>query len=287
MTYRNNLENLSVKLKEADAVLIGAGGGLSTSAGFNYAGERFERFFADFENRYGFHDMSTGSFYPFKTLEEKWAFLSRVVTVNRYMNPPKPVYDRLFNLVEDKDYFVLTTNLDHCFQKAGFDKKRLFYTQGDYGLFQCSVPCHFETYDNEKEIKEMYEKQYEMKIPSELIPICPKCKRPMRLNTRTDFSFVEDKGWKESASRYESFCRKTFYKKVLFLELGVGYITPGSIKYPFIRMAVKNPHSTYVCINFGEAECPPELEDRAICINSDIGATIDSLVELKRKYADG
>ncbi len=148
---RERIAKLKEALQTADAVVIGAGAGLSTSAGFVYNGERFHAFFAE----YGFHDMYSGGFYPYPTPEERWAFWSRNIYVNRYMNPPKPVYEKLFDLVKDKDYFVLTTNVDHCFQKAGFDKKRLFYTQGDYGLWQCSEPCHQKTYDNEETVRAM------------------------------------------------------------------------------------------------------------------------------------
>ena len=181
---------LQEALKQADTILIGAGAGLSASAGFAYGGEQFHRYFADFEEKYGFHDMYSGGFYPFPTLEEHWAYWSRFIFLNRYCDPPKPVYQNLLELVKDKDYFVLTTNVDHCFQKAGFDKHRLFYTQGDYGLWQCSKPCHQETYDNEEAVRRMVAEQRDMKIPPELIPCCPKCGRPITMNLRIDDTFV-------------------------------------------------------------------------------------------------
>jgi NAD-dependent SIR2 family protein deacetylase len=212
-------------LADADAVVIGAGAGLSTSAGFTYSGERFERYFADFGRKYGFKDMYSGGFYPYTTPEEFWAYWSRYIFANRYTDAPKRVYELLFELVRARDYFVITTNVDHCFQKAGFDKKRLFYTQGDYGLFQCSVPCHEKTYDNEAVIREMYARQEDMRVPTELIPKCPVCGRPMTLNLRSDDKFVEDEGWHEAAERYSNFLR-TRRGKVLYLELGVGYNTP-------------------------------------------------------------
>ena len=158
-TYNEKIQRLGNVLEEADAVIIGAGAGLSTSAGFVYDGERFQKYFGDFKEKYGFRDMYSGGFYPYDTLEEHWAYWSRYIWINRYADAPKPVYDELLALVKDKDYFVLTTNVDHCFQKAGFDKERLFYTQGDYGLFQCSVPCHKKTYDNEEIIRKMIEAQ--------------------------------------------------------------------------------------------------------------------------------
>ena len=196
------VNRLKSALESADAIVIGAGAGLSTAAGFTYAGDRFRRFFSDFIQKYHFRDMYTGGFYPFPTPEEYWAYWSRYILINRYENPPKPVYQHLLKLVKDKDYFVITTNVDHCFQKAGFEKERLFYTQGDYGLFQCSTPCHRRTYDNEETVLKMVELQKDMRVPSELVPRCPKCGEPMAMNLRSDDTFVEDLGWNEAASRY-------------------------------------------------------------------------------------
>lgn len=271
------VEQLKQAISDADAVLVGAGAGLSTAAGFTYAGSRFERFFSDFMQKYHFRDMYTGGFYPFRTLEEKWAYWSRYILINRYENPPKPVYQRLLNLVKDKDYFVITTNVDHCFQKAGVDKARLFYTQGDYGLWQCSVPCHRRTYDNEETVLKMVELQKDMRVPSELVPRCPKCGEPMAMNLRSDDTFVEDLGWNEAASRYVNWVQSHEGQKLLLLELGVGSNTPGIIKYPFWRLTAQNPNATYVCINFGEAECPPQIEERSVCINADIADVIEAM----------
>ena len=265
------IPKLKTALDEADALVIGAGAGLSTSAGFTYDGERFRKYFADFEAKYGFHDMYSGGFYPYATPEEHWAYWSRYILINRYTDAPKPVYENLLRLVRDKDYFVITTNVDHCFQKAGFDKKRLFYTQGDYGLFQCSEPCCRETWDNEAVIRQMVAKQKDMKIPSALVPRCPHCGKPLTMNLRADGSFVEDEGWHEAAGRYANFLRTREGQKILFLELGVGYNTPVIIKYPFWQMTAKNPRATYACINRGEAFCPAEIADRAVCIDGDIG----------------
>ena len=274
--YSDEIKRLKKAIEEADAVVIGAGAGLSTSAGFIYNGERFEKYFADFGKKYGFKDMYSGGFYPYETPEEMWAYWSKFIFVNRYMDAPKPVYDQLFTLVKDKDYFVITTNVDHCFQKAGFDKKRLFYTQGDYGLFQCSEPCHEETYENEDMVRAMVEQQKDMKIPTELIPKCPKCGKPLTMNLRSDDKFVEDEGWHQAAERYENFLR-TRKGKILFLELGVGYNTPGIIKYPFWQMTAKNPDATYACVNYGEAVCPEDIRNQSICIDGDIGQVIEEL----------
>ena len=274
------MERLQTVLQDCDAVVIGAGAGLSTSAGFVYTGERFEKYFSDFAQKYGIQDMYSGGFYPFPTQEVFWAYWSRYIYINRYQDAPKPVYDDLLKLVQDKDYFVITTNVDHCFQEAGFDKMRLFYTQGDYGLFQCSEPCCQETFDNEATIRQMVEQQKNMRAPTELIPHCPHCGKPMTMNLRCDNTFVQDEGWHRAAERYENFLRTHAGQKILFLELGVGYNTPVIIKYPFWQMTAKNPNATYVCINQGQAVCPREIQQQSICINADIGSALRGLSQM-------
>ena len=273
-----SMERLKATLRDCDAVVIGAGAGLSTAAGFTYTGERFEKYFSDFAAKYGIQDMYSGGFYPFATPEEYWAYWSRYIYINRYMDAPKPAYDDLLKLVQDKDYFVITTNVDHCFQKAGFDKKRLFYTQGDYGLFQCSEPCCQETFDNESVIREMVKRQENMKVPTELLPVCPHCGKPLTMNLRSDNKFVEDEGWHRAAERYENFLRTREGQKTLFLELGVGYNTPVIIKYPFWQMTAKNPNAIYACINQGQAVCPQEIQQRSICMNADVGYIVSLAV---------
>ena len=273
------IERLRRALDSADAVVIGAGAGLSVSAGLTYDRERFETYFKDFSGKYGIRDMYAGGFYPFPSLEEYWAWWSRHIMVNRYQRAPKRVYHDLLKLVEDRDYFVLTTNVDHQFQLAGFDKKRLFYTQGDYGLWQCSEPCHQRTYDNEETVRRMFAEQKDMRVPSELIPRCPVCSKPMTMNLRTDDTFVQDEGWYQAQSRYQDFLRRHRGQHVVFLELGVGGNTPAIIKYPFWRLTAENPQSVYVCMNYGEAFCPQELQQQSICINGDIGK---SLVPLRK-----
>ena len=297
-TYSDNLKRLKQTLAEADAVVIGAGAGLSTSAGFVYSGERFKRYFSDFGRKYGFSDMYSGGFCPYRTKEEFWAYWSRYIWVNRYMDPSKPVYTQLLDLVRGKDYFVLTTNVDHCFQKAGFEKQRLFYTQGDYGLFQCSVPCHKKTYENEDAVAAMVLSQgweigpnngltvpenvtLNTTVPAELLPTCPVCGKPLTMNLRSDDRFAEDAGWHTAAKRYEDFIR-THDGKVLYLELGVGYNTPGIIKYPFWQLTAQNPDAAYACVNFGEAMCPTVLKDRSICLDGDIGDILSKLLPERR-----
>ena len=321
------LISLARTLEEAQTIVIGAGAGLSISAGFVYEGERFARYFADFGAKYGFHDMYTGGFWPYETLAEYWAYWSRYIYVNRFMDPPLAVYERLYELVRGRDYFVITTNVDHCFQKAGFDRKRLFYTQGDYGLFQCSGPCRAKTYDNKELVKEMLTAQgfafdgeenllplpdsarrrgerntasdisgvsgisgdgamssadmkngsVKMTIPLRLVPCCPVCGRPMTMNLRSDDTFVEDDGWHAAAARYQNFLRTRTGGKIVYLELGVGYNTPVIIKYPFWQLTARNADAAYVCINKGNAGCPPEIHRRSICIDADIGETLEAV----------
>ncbi len=271
------IKRLQSALRDCDAVVIGAGSGLSAAAGFTYTGKRFAAYFSDFAQQYGIRDMYAGGFYSFPTQETFWAYWSRYIFINRYQQAPKPVYEALLRQVAGKEYFVITTNVDHCFQKADFDKKRLFYTQGDYGLFQCAVPCCQETFDNEAVIRSMVERQTDMKIPTELLPVCPHCGRPMTLNLRCDDTFVEDEGWHQAAARYKAFLRMHEGQKILFGELGVGYNTPVIIKYPFWQMTAKNRQAVYACVNQGQAACPQEIEARAICMNADIAQVLQRL----------
>ena len=281
--------------------MVGAGAGLSASAGLTYSGERFERYFGDFQKKYGIPDMYSGGFFPFDSLEEYWAWWSRHIWYNRYVDPPKPVYRDLLDLVGERDYFVLTTNVDHQFQRAGFDKSRIFYTQGDYGLWQCSRPCHSRTYDNEEAVRQMLAAQGfrltgrgleppaggapDRSVPAGLVPRCPVCGAPMVPNLRADDTFVQDEGWYAAADRYEDFLRRHRAGRVLYWELGVGYNTPGIIKYPFWRMTQRDPKAVYACINREAACAPGEIRSRAICIQGDIGAALDRLRALDETEA--
>ncbi|MBR5091243.1 MAG: Sir2 silent information regulator family NAD-dependent deacetylase [Ruminiclostridium sp.] len=268
---------LKHELETAEAVVIGAGAGLSTAAGFTYSGERLQKYFGDFVQKYGFRDMYSGGFYPFDSLEEQWAYWSRYIYINRYMDVDNGTYKKLFELVKDKDYFVLTTNVDHQFQKAGFDKSRLFYTQGDYGLWQCIEPCHQKTYDNEETVRKMFEQQKDMRVPTELVPHCPVCGEPMSMNLRADYTFVEDEGWHKASLNYEYFLGEHDGQHILFLELGVGMNTPGIIKFPFWKMTRRNENAVYACINYGQAYAPGEIADRSICIDEDIKEVLKQL----------
>ena len=273
-----NIKKLFDTLQSADAIVVGAGAGLSTAAGFTYSGERFERHFADFIRQYGFTDMYTAGFYPFPTEEHYWAYWSRHIYYNRYVPAPKPVYENLLKLLKDKNYFVITTNVDHQFQKAGFDKQRLFYTQGDYGLLQCAKPCHPKTYDNEELVKRMIAEQMDMRIPSELVPRCPVCGGPMAMNLRSDETFVEDEGWHAASKRYEDFIRRHLNGKILFLDLGSGGNTPIVFKIPFIQWTMQAPNAVYATVNLGEAFTVDQIKDRSIVIDGDIGEVLERML---------
>lgn len=288
------LERLKIEIQTADAIVIGAGAGLSTSAGFTYSGERFEKYFFDFSEKYGFQNMYSGGFYPYPSKEEFWAFWARYIYINRYVDAPIPVYESLLDCVKDKDYFVITTNVDHCFQKAGFDKKRLFYTQGDYGLFQSEDPSNAKTYDNEAWVRKAVEaqgfvkdangiyqvpedRQISMSIPTELIPKCPDDGSEVTTNLRADNSFVEDEGWRRASAAYSDFLRRHEHLHVLYLELGIGSNTPVIVKYPFWQMTMANRKAVYACVNFGEAFCPKEIEQQSICVDADIYSVLNKI----------
>ena len=293
--YEEQVRKLKEKIQNAEAIVLGAGSGLSTAAGLSYSGERFQKYFFDFAKKYPIRDMYSGGFFPFESQEEFWAWWSRHIYFNRYIDAPSDVYGNLKKIVEGKDYFVLTTNVDHQFQRAGFEKERLFYTQGDYGLFQSSRPTVAKTYDNQEIVEKMLEaqgfvrdnegifqlpedKKLKMSIPTELIPICPDDGLPMAMNLRADENFVEDAGWKMAAKRYQDFLHSHRGKHALYWELGVGMNTPVIIKFPFWRYTEENPNAYYACLNLGEAGCSREISERSICLNADIGQVLRDLL---------
>lgn len=295
LSKEESIQKLKEVIADADAIVIGAGAGLSTAAGLTYSGERFQKYFFDFARRFGIRDIYSGGFYPFPDKETFWAWWARHIYYNRYIDAPKPVYSNLFKLVEGKDYFVITTNVDHQFQKAGFDKKRLFYTQGDYGLFQSVNRKIQKTYDNEEWVMQVMKAQgfvkdengvyqppangkHLMRIPTELIPKCPNDGSDMTLNLRSDDSFVEDEGWHKASAAYADFLSRHKADRVLYLEIGVGANTPVIIKYPFWQMTLQNDNATYACLNYNEAFCPVEIQIQSICINGDANEIIRKLL---------
>lgn len=276
-SYSNNIERLKREINSADAILIGAGAGMSTAAGLTYSGVRFMKYFSDFHEKYGITDIYSGGFYPFECPEEYWAWWSRHIYYNRYGVEVGKAYLDLLEIIKNKNYFVITTNVDHQFQRAGFDKSRLFYTQGDYGLWQCSVPCHKATYDNRETVEKMIAEQKNMRISAELLPYCPKCGKPMTMNLRSDNTFVEDEGWHAAAKRYENFVNTHKDGRILLIELGVGGNTPVIIKYPFLQLTAHNKNAVYACINFGEAFSLDTIEKQSICIDEDISKVLCDL----------
>ena len=273
----DTIKRIKELINESDAIVIGAGAGLSTAAGFEYGGKYFLDNFSDIYEKYGYKDMYTAGFHDFKTPEEKWGYWSRFIYLERYKEGAKPLYKTLLDIVKNKNYFVITTNVDHQFQLSGFDKNRLFYTQGDYGLFQCSTPCHNKTYDNKDIISKMIINLKDGLIPPSLIPKCPVCGKEMTTNLRSDDRFVEDEGWHKASRNYEKFLLNNKDKKILFLELGVGWNTPSIIKFPFIKMTYEYNNAFYVCINKGYNKVPIEIEDKSIIINDDISKILLSI----------
>ena len=295
LSKEESIQKLKEVIADADAIVIGAGAGLSTAAGFTYSGERFQKYFFDFAQRFGINDIYSGGFYPFPDKETFWAWWARHIYYNRYIDAPKPVYGNLLRLVKNKEYFVITTNVDHQFQKAGFDKTRLFYTQGDYGLFQSVNRNIQKTYNNEEWVIKALEAQgfvkdengvYQppangkllMRIPTELIPKCPNDGSDMTLNLRSDDSFVEGEGWHKASAAYADFLSRHKADRVLYLEIGVGANTPVIIKYPFWQMTLQNDNATYACLNYNEAFCPVEIQIQSICINGDANEIIRKLL---------
>ncbi len=274
--YWDNIAKAKEYIAHAQAIIVGAGAGLSAAAGLLYDGERFQRLFPEFIEKYKLTDMYSSAFYPYKTIEEFWAYFSKHIYYNRYEQELNDTYDSLLSMIKHKNYFVITTNVDHIFQKSSFDKERLYYMQGDYGLLQCSVPCHAETYDNKELIYAMVQQQNHCKIPSALIPYCPKCGKPMTTNLRKDNTFVQDAGWYEAANRYECFIKDNSRKNMVFLELGVGYNTPAIIKFPFLTMTYQNTHAHYICINSStdDLHCPQEIKEKSTLIHGDIAQVI-------------
>ena len=291
-----NLPRLRDAMDEADAVIVGAGAGLSTSAGFTYGGERFMRYFSDLHREFGITDMYSGGFYPYPDPESRWAFWSRNIYFNRYVGGSKPVYEELASLLEGRDYFVVTTNVDHQFQRAGIDSKRLFCTQGDYGLFQSADGRDRRTFGNEDLVMRMMESQgfvrdgegvFEIpssgvrsRVPTELVPRHPDTGEELKMNLRCDDTFAEDDEWRMASARYSDFLMRHEGSKTLYLEMGVGSNTPVIIKLPFWYRTWRSPNATYACLNYGETYCPKEIADRSICIDGDLADTVHELVML-------
>lgn len=278
--YEKKIEYAGELLKEAEAVLIGAGAGASAAAGLTYSGKRFTDNFGEFIDKYGkmnMPNMYAAGFYPFPSQEAKWGYWSKHSMVNRFLPPALPLYLQLYELVKEKDYFVLTTNVDHQFFKAGFSEECLFATQGDYGMIQCEKGCHRKIYDAEKMFRRMDEARENCLIPSSMVPKCPVCGGNMAMYLRVDQYFVEDENWHTAAERYHTFLERAMEKKTVFLELGVGFNTPGIIRFPFEKMVCEKECLSLVRLNLDEAFVPDGLHNRAIGISGDMTEAITGL----------
>lgn len=274
----NNIENIKKLIDEAEYVLIGGGAGLSSSAGIEYSGKRFEDTFKEFIEKYHFTDMYTSGFYDFKTQEEKWAYWAKHMYINDIGMKATDLYKEILELVKNKKYFVITTNVDDQFYKAGFDKDRIFATQGSYAYIQCSCACHDKIYNATDMVKKMVENIKDCKIPSELVPKCPVCGENMEVNLRKDAYFVQDDNWYRQNERYGEFLDNTKDKKVLLLELGVGFNTPGIIRHPFEQMTYNNNEWNLVRINKDNTSTFFDIEDKIIKIKDDISAVFSQKI---------
>ena len=280
MSYEEQIEQAADMVKEADAVLIGAGAGLSTAAGLNYGGKRFKNNFGEFIDKYGsmyMKDMYSAGFYPFPTEEAKWGYWSKHSYINRIEPEGLPLYKKVYEMIKDKEHFVLTTNVDHQFFKAGFADEDIFATQGDYGLIQCEKGCHNKTYNAINMFKQMNQARKECLVPSYMVPKCPVCGGTMAMNLRCDQYFVEDEHWHEAAKRYGEFLEICTGKKIVLLELGVGFNTPTIIRFPFEKMMREYKEWTFVRLNIDEAVIPEGLGNRCIGINEDMVKSVSDI----------
>jgi len=275
--YKERIKKASDALKNAEYIFIGAGAGLSDAAGLKYSGTRFTDRFPDFIKKYEMEDLYSSSFYPFETMEEKWAYWARHISLNRFETPATELYKKLYNLVNEKKYFVLTTNVEHQFWKAGFLDEKIFATQGDYGYIQCAKGCHSKLYYDEEIVAEMLKHTKDCKIPSELIPKCPVCGGEMDVNVRKDKYFVQDEAWDKACDNYSSFLKEIEDKKVVFIELGVGFNTPGIIRYPFEQRTYVNPNATIIRLNRDYPYGAVENEDKTIAFDEDMMGVIRAL----------
>ncbi len=268
--FQERLEKGKSAINQADFILLGGGAGLSAAAGIKYSGPRFTENFGPFIKKYGLTDMYSAGFYPFKTEEERWAYWSKHISINRYEPDATPLYKDLFKLVRDRDYFVITTNVESQFMKAGFSPDKLFEVQGNYGELQCTKGCHQKSYPNESIIKEMVNKTVDCKIQSDLVPKCPVCGGKMDPHLRINQYFVQDENWYEMNQAYNEFLQKTKGKKIIYMELGIGFNTPGIVRYPFERMTYENDHATLIRLNKDNPDGIEENKDKTIAFTEDM-----------------
>jgi NAD-dependent SIR2 family protein deacetylase len=277
-SFDERIEKAKKIIDEAAVIVIGAGAGLSTAAGLDFGGKRFHKYMSEFGEKYGYQDMYSGDFYNYDSLEEFWAFEAKTILVNRYNVEGLQLYKKILNIVIDRNYFVLTTNVDSQFLKSGFPKKKIFATQGDYSLFQCAKACHKKLYNNEAAVRKMVAETKDCRIPSALLPVCPVCGGPMKVNLRADNYFVEDDAWDEAYTRYEEFISEVGTRKVVYLEFGVGYNTPGIIRYPFEQLTNNNPNAHLIRFNKDYPNGVTENTDKTISFTEDIKTVLDKMI---------
>lgn len=278
-SYKKRLEQAKRALEGAEYVLLGGGAGLSAAAGITYSGKRFTEHFEPFINKYGFTDLYTSSFYPFRTEEENWAYWAKHISINRFEIGATRLYEDLFQLVKEKEYFVISTNVESQFVKAGFPEDKVFEIQGDYSYLQCEKGCHDTLYYNEAVVKEMIEQTRDCRIPTDLVPKCPVCGGRMDVNLRKNGYFVQDEKWYESERRYKEFLSSTTEERIVYAELGVGFNTPGIIRYPFERMTYNNVNATLIRFNLEHPEGAPENKFRTIAFTEDMQKIVRDLME--------
>lgn len=277
--YNSSILQAKQAIKQADYIIIGAGAGLSTAAGLLYSGEKFKKDFKEFIEKYHFEDLYSASFYNFKTQEEKWAFFAKMIKLNRYNETPLKLYQELYEIVKNKEYFILSTNVDGQFYNSGFDRKKVFEIQGDYSYLQCENACHNKLYNNKELVEKWIHNTKNCKIPSNLVMKCPVCGGNMDMNLRKDENFVQDEHWYEMSQRYDEFLNKIQNKNVVLLEIGVGFNTPGIIRFPFEQMTANNLRTTLIRINKDYPSPMLEIENKTISFDEDTNKIIEDLKE--------
>lgn len=277
--YSSRILQAKQAIKQADYIIIGAGSGLSTAAGLLYSGEKFEKDFREFIEKYHFDNLYSASFYEFKTQEEKWAFFAKMIKLNRYNEKPLKLYQELYEIVKNKEYFVLSTNVDGQFYNSGFDKDKIFEVQGDYSYLQCENACHNKLYNNKELVEKWLRNTKNCKIPSDLVMKCPVCGGNMDMNLRKDANFVQDKNWYRQSEKYEDFLSRSKGKNVVLLEIGVGFNTPGIIRFPFERMTAISEKTTLIRINKDYPNPMLEIKNKTISFDEDTNKIIEDLKE--------
>lgn len=280
MNYIEKIQHLSELIYNTDAIVIGGGSGLSSAAGYNHYhwSSVFLKQMGVFQEHYGFTSPFAGFYHCFSSLEEQWAYYAAYTRAIQTADIGKPYLD-LKNIIGNKPHFIITTNIDGQFERV-FSTKHICDFQGNFRYFQCSQPCHDTIYNNETSIEKIFFNINKFRVPSELVPRCPKCGRQMVPWVRDD-AFLEGESWKLSLKNYYDFLEKWLLQnnssKVLLLELGVGDMTPSIIKLPFWEITEKNANVTYVCINKNKSSMPMHIKDKSLHITGDLSLVLEEL----------